>query len=225
MCGAFIARLRLLPDWQAHCGRLCEGFHYAAMENDKELCSERTGFIGQLRMLLAESCIAELEPDIIILDEFQRFKYLLNDDPEDEVAFLAQKLFNYQSSETEHTKILLLSATPYKMFTNYDDPDDHYEDLRQTVNFLFNSRQHSERLDAALKRYLLALQDLDHPESAPKSSPTPSTATACWSDHPATSAPLPASSLNRLPHSTAYPRPSKPAIPWNTGSPGPTFLT
>lgn len=66
-------------------------------------------------MILAQSCIEALEPDIVILDEFQRFKYLLKG--QDEMSQLAQHLFNYQSEEDEDTKIMLLSATPYKMYT------------------------------------------------------------------------------------------------------------
>ena len=37
----------------------------------------RTRWIGELRRLLARVCLATLEPDLIILDEFQRFKHLL----------------------------------------------------------------------------------------------------------------------------------------------------
>lgn len=165
MCENFIKRLRQLRGWGERCQNLCESFHSAEAEKDRDLCHDRTTFIGELRMLLAQSCISELEPDIIILDEFQRFKYLLNEDPEDDTAFLAQQLFNYQSKEIERTKILLLSATPYKMFTNYDDQDDHYQDLKQTLNFLFNSSRNSELLDVELKKYVSALQDLGHPES------------------------------------------------------------
>ena len=37
--------------------------------------------VGDLRRLLAETCVEALEPDLIILDEFQRFRDLLHDDP------------------------------------------------------------------------------------------------------------------------------------------------
>lgn len=37
----------------------------------------RSHLIGELRLILAKACISALEPDLIILDEFQRFKHLL----------------------------------------------------------------------------------------------------------------------------------------------------
>ncbi len=54
--------------------------------------------MGDLRDLLARACLNSLEPDLIILDEFQRFKHLLAS-PDDEqrtaAAELAHELFSY----------------------------------------------------------------------------------------------------------------------------------
>ena len=92
---------------------------------------ERYQLIGQLRHVVARASIDKLEPDLVILDEFQRFKSLM--DPESEGAELARALFDYKDA-----RLLLLSATPYKMYTLPDDPegDDHYEDFTKTVSFL-----------------------------------------------------------------------------------------
>lgn len=92
---------------------------------------ERYHLIGLLRHLVAQASIDKLEPDLVILDEFQRFKSLM--DPESEGAELARALFDYKDA-----RLLLLSATPYKMYTLPDDPegDDHYEDFTKTVSFL-----------------------------------------------------------------------------------------
>ena len=97
---------------------------------DSEL---RYNLIGTLRSKLASVCLDALEPDLVILDEFQRFKYLL--DGEDEASMLANALFAYPD-----VRVLLLSATPYKMFTldQEHDEDDHYPDFIRTLNFLFN---------------------------------------------------------------------------------------
>ena len=67
----------------------------------------------------------------MILDEFQRFKDLL--DADDEGARLANAIFDHPDA-----KVLLLSATPYKMYTLPDEPegDDHYRDFTRTVRFL-----------------------------------------------------------------------------------------
>src|SRR6056297_2463414 len=100
-------------------------------EKDRE---KQFDFIGTLRRLLAEICIKKLEPDVIIMDEFQRFKNLL--DGEDEIANLAKQLFDYKNKEVD-AKIILLSATPYKMYTMYHESEDaHYEDFFRTLRFL-----------------------------------------------------------------------------------------
>ena len=94
---------------------------------------ERLELVSELRFRLAEISVEMLEPDLIILDEFQRFKNLLDEsDPE---SRLAQKLFGYKQ-----VKVLLLSATPYKMLSlDHEHEDDHYPDFLNTLRFLFNS--------------------------------------------------------------------------------------
>ena len=93
---------------------------------------KRNQFLGELRELLASTSLKALEPDLVILDEFQRFKYLLEE--ENELSLLAQKLFDFPD-----VKVLLLSATPYKMYTIHGETDEnHYEDFERTVKFLLN---------------------------------------------------------------------------------------
>ncbi|NLY90738.1 MAG: DEAD/DEAH box helicase, partial [Firmicutes bacterium] len=74
------------------------------------------------------------------------------------MAILAQQLFNYTG-----VKILLLSATPYKMYTMYHESqeDDHYQDFIRTVGFLFNSQQKVEVLEEKTKNYRRALYNLN----------------------------------------------------------------
>lgn len=111
---------------------------------------ERREVIGDLRKILARTCINYLKPDIIILDEFQRFRSVL--DGSDEVGSLAQELF---FDTVSRPKVLLLSATPYKMYTlNRETEDDnHYRDFMQTVQFLVNDEKELERLQHNLNLY------------------------------------------------------------------------
>ena len=106
-------------------------------KEDSEL---RYNLIGKLRRKLASVCLSALEPDLVILDEFQRFKHLLDGD--DDASMLATALFEHPD-----VRVLLLSATPYKMFTldQEHDEDDHYPDFIRTLNFLFND---SSEVDA-----------------------------------------------------------------------------
>jgi hypothetical protein len=98
---------------------------------------ERAALIGDLRQTLARSCIEALEPDLVILDEFQRFRDLLGKpDPDnmDDIRYLSHHLFQQQDVRT-----LLLSATPYKMYTlQGEHEDDHYADFLKTVSFLLD---------------------------------------------------------------------------------------
>jgi hypothetical protein len=99
--------------------------------------------IGAVRSCLARASIDALEPDLVILDEFQRFKHLLetpkDDVDADDVRQLAQQLFDYQG-----VCVLLLSATPYKLFTVAGEAavsgDDHYKDFLSTTRFLLKEK-------------------------------------------------------------------------------------
>ncbi len=94
---------------------------------------KRTQWIGELRRLLASVCLATLEPDLIILDEFQRFKHLL--DEESEAGELARDLFD--SDAGQGTRVLLLSATPYRgLSLHHETDDDHYGDFLALLRFL-----------------------------------------------------------------------------------------
>ena len=82
-----------------------------------------------------KTCLSELQPDLIILDEFQRFKHLLATNSE--AGQLAGQLFNYADAHSA-ARVVLLSATPYKMYTLTEEAEgeDHYQDFVQTVRFL-----------------------------------------------------------------------------------------
>jgi hypothetical protein len=63
--------------------------------------------IGELRQILATAGLESLKPDLIILDEFQRFADILKRSEEDDATDLVQALFS-----NDHTEMLMLSATP-----------------------------------------------------------------------------------------------------------------
>lgn len=98
---------------------------------DQPLSSWRYNLVGRMRQQLARAAVAALEPDIIILDEFQRFTSLLHDD--NPGAELARALFDYGDA-----RLILLSATPFKMYTLPDEAEgeDHYRSFLQTLEFL-----------------------------------------------------------------------------------------
>lgn len=128
---------------------------------------ERSRLVAELRAILAATCVEALEPDLVILDEFQRFKKLLTDDDSD-AARLARKLFEWRSADTaERARVLMLSATPYRMYTIRADGqgDEHHEDFLATVAFLAGSER-AESLRALLTSYKTELYGQDPAGSA-----------------------------------------------------------
>jgi hypothetical protein len=115
--------------------------------------------IKDLRQTLAKSCVEALEPDLVIMDEFQRFKELLdepNPDDPDDIRALAHHLFAQKD-----VRVLLLSATPYKMYTLSDEPDDdHYADFLQTTGFLMSTEDAAD-FRGELRDFRRALFDLE----------------------------------------------------------------
>ncbi|MBS2936582.1 DEAD/DEAH box helicase [Nocardioides sp. J2M5] len=139
MCEELTAELASLAGDGDHASlldevRACsEQFKYKreGWKPDSRLSSWRYRLIGRMRQQLARAAVAALEPDIIVLDEFQRFTSLLHED--NPGAELARALFDHGDA-----KLLLLSATPFKMYTLPDETEgeDHYDNFLQTVDFL-----------------------------------------------------------------------------------------
>lgn len=111
--------------------------------------------VGRLRADLARSGVHTLEPDLIILDEFQRFRHLLDVEQGGESAELAHHLFDFGNA-----KVLLLSATPYKPYTLAEESsagDDHWADLRLTLRFLCDDPTWNADVEDGFRSYREAL--------------------------------------------------------------------
>lgn len=143
--------------------------------------------VAELRHLLARVSITSLEPDLIILDEFQRFRHLLknpDEGAESEVSQLANEFFSY-----ENAKVLLLSATPYKMVTLAEERslsgDRHYDDFLATVEFL-QRHQSSVRqeLERALGQFRSALVSGADPSPAKAAAERILTSVMCRTERP-----------------------------------------
>lgn len=118
------------------------------------------GIIGKLRVMFAQISLDKLEPDLVIMDEFQRFKYLINSDPETETGMLAAKFFNAES-----VRMLLLSATPYKMYSTLEEidetqVDEHYSEFMDVMRFLNVTPQEDEHFHTVWNNYSVSLKEL-----------------------------------------------------------------
>ncbi|KNX38856.1 DEAD/DEAH box helicase [Luteipulveratus halotolerans] len=96
------------------------------------LKAEAAELTGEMRAMLARCSVETLEPDLIILDEFQRFRGLL--DPGSAQGELAHHLFDHKDA-----RVLLLSATPYKPFTYGEEDENHADDFYELLRFLSRS--------------------------------------------------------------------------------------
>lgn len=123
---------------------------------------QRADIINKLRRIFAEISIDMLDPDLVIMDEFQRFNSLL-EQGDDEQSMLANKFFD---NERNNTKILLLSATPYKPYStleelNTNGNDEHYLDFMKVMDFLYATKDKTDRFKLIWHTYSAALKRTD----------------------------------------------------------------
>ena len=123
------------------------------------LRARRGELIREVRHIMANVGLDTLRPDLIVLDEFQRFKNLLQPHPENAAAELARQLFDYRDPDTgRQTRTLLLSATPYRMYTTAGEIEgDHYQDFLDTCAFLLQDQARVERLQSRFRALRTAL--------------------------------------------------------------------
>lgn len=118
------------------------------------------GVIGKLRVMFAQISLDKLEPDLVIMDEFQRFKYLIHSDPDTETGMLAQKFFNAST-----VRMLLLSATPYKMYSTLEEidetqVDEHYAEFMDVMSFLNVTEEEDTAFRTVWNNYSISLKEM-----------------------------------------------------------------
>ncbi len=122
---------------------------------------EAKPYIVKLRLLFADISLNKLDPDLIIMDEFQRFKYLLNSDENSEMDRLTNKFFN-----SDDVRILMLSATPYKMYSTLDEIDEeqidaHYSEFFDVIDFLNNTDEEKREFRQIWNNYSVKLKEFN----------------------------------------------------------------
>jgi hypothetical protein len=95
--------------------------------------------MGAFRTALAIAVLQEIKPDLVIFDEFQKFREILIDPPRVLPDPVAEALRG--GSRSGDHAVLLLSATPYRLYSSRQDEAaglSHHEDFFQLVRFLFS---------------------------------------------------------------------------------------
>ena len=122
----------------------------------------RTEIISALRKAFARISTDMLNPDLIIMDEFQRFNSLIQVDNDSDAGMLAQRFLKENKEDTQaKTRVLLLSATPYKLFSTMEEinegtEEDPYKEFFTVMDFLFE--QNKEKFQKEWKEYSAALR-------------------------------------------------------------------
>ncbi|WP_442510549.1 DEAD/DEAH box helicase family protein [Novipirellula sp. SH528] len=121
----------------------------------------RSRVISELRTCLALASLDHLNPDLVVMDEFQRFRdVLINSRNESSVE---SKLLSMNGA-----KVLILSATPYKMYTMGHEDEDHHQDFLETYAFLKKCDTRDSRvgsLKANLENFRTKLESISQIET------------------------------------------------------------
>lgn len=111
--------------------------------------------IARLRNALALGALENIRPDLVIFDEFQRFRDLLRDDQDDSASRIIRAI---RGDDNEKAGLLLLSATPYRLYTQRWESADGsgYAEFRALVGDLYRGDGEREAklecLDLDLRR-------------------------------------------------------------------------
>ncbi len=110
------------------------------LSSNENWTARNNEIINSLRRIFADLSLSMLEPDLIIMDEFQRFSSLLHYNDDSEQSIIVKKFFEHEGGQ--QPLILLLSATPYKPYSTLEEiaeynTDAHYEDFHRLMEFLF----------------------------------------------------------------------------------------
>ena len=123
---------------------------------------EQKNLINQIRYCFAEISLGMLNPDLVIMDEFQRFKDLIEIDENDhsDGALLSKKFLK----DNTESCVLLLSATPYKPYSTLTEltngEETHLQGFMRVMDFLVNGKQENERFHTVWEAYSEHLSEI-----------------------------------------------------------------
>ena len=142
-------------------GRTTFGSLCAYLDKGEENQGKEGKMINDLRSAFAKVCVELLEPDFVIMDEFQRFRSLLSSD-ESETSILVQRFL-----QGGNARVLLLSATPFRMYSTSAELDsgsgfgDSYQEFLEVMDFLGGENEAShERFVDSWGTYVVSLRAL-----------------------------------------------------------------
>lgn len=151
----------------------------------KQMCTapnpsddQRIELVRNLRIIFSKISLKSLNPDLVIMDEFQRFKELINSKDENkamssnsllkEKALTEQRVLAREFLKNPNVKVLLLSATPYKPYSTLEelcsgDAGNHYSEFMNVMDFLFyEEKDKGENFEKNWEDYSEHLYEIKH---------------------------------------------------------------
>lgn len=111
--------------------------------------------IKHFRNALAAAALEDIAPDLVIMDEFQRFRDLVKLEVDPAAARVIQRL---RGDDLEHPPaLLLLSATPYRLYSlRWEDATGtaHHDEFFELVEFLYRDKDTAARQREACREGL-----------------------------------------------------------------------
>ena len=121
--------------------------------------------ICKLRRLFAEISVGRLNPDLVIMDEFQRFRFLIENQDIDSKLLTDKFLTDKSDNVQDLVRVLLLSATPYKLYSTPEEiqdsgEDSHYAEFMSVMKFLMESESAFSDFKTIWSDYSNSLREL-----------------------------------------------------------------
>lgn len=120
--------------------------------------------IGRIRRDFALLSIERLDPDLVIMDEFQRFRDLLDTSGESDLSLISKRFLFSEARADDPTRVLLLSATPFKPFSTAAEDESFFgdssaQDFMRIVDFLSDGgdARDGKQFEEVWKRYGVVL--------------------------------------------------------------------
>ena len=118
--------------------------------------------VKMMRKEMAIAILESLNPDLIIFDEFQKFSEITEMNSDADLTHEMGKLLLKSTTPT-----LLLSATPYRLYTGHQIPvlgqefTGHYDDLQRTFMFLTGSPAKASSIISHIQQYGSKIQKIN----------------------------------------------------------------
>lgn len=125
----------------------------------RDILEGKVESISKLRLLFAQISIRRLEPDLVIMDEFQRFRELITATPDSETGLLTDAFLKKSKAYT-----LLLSATPYKLYQTLEEAaesgvEEHYQEFLEVTRFIFDDQEKNKQFQEIWRNFSVSLRE------------------------------------------------------------------